>query len=212
MRNNRPSVQSLLLIFLIAFLGIAATQALFSDVERSQKGVFVVGTLDLAVKGKGGGAAESIIVDNIGADDALAGGKTWVINNVGSLPGKLLVGMANLNNLENSCNEPEALQDQTCGDPGENEGELGKNVLVTFVMRQGNQEEALINMNLAVGADASLSQLWQQRPTPIVVPAGESLELTMNWDTKDSAYANEVQGDSVTFDLLFELEQITGGN
>lgn len=210
MHKSRPSLQTLLLVFLIAFLGIAVTQALFQDVERSQKGVFVLGTLELNVKDPAGGDAESIKVTNIGAGDALEGSKAWLIKNVGSLPGRFSLSLADLANFENGCNEPELLVDSTCDDPGEAQGELGQHVKVKFsVQEQGKTREVAV-INLAAGASESLDAQWSELSPNFVIPSGKSVELLMDWSTAEAAFGNEAQSDSITFDLLFMLEQVTG--
>ena len=68
--------RSLIIIIIIAVIGIAASQALFRDVEQSQRGTFVVGTLDLSVSDDlGGETPQSIKIQKIGKNKQVAGEK-----------------------------------------------------------------------------------------------------------------------------------------
>lgn len=211
MRSSRPSLQTLLIVFMIAFLGIATTQALFRDVEQSQKGVFVLGTLELDVMDPDGGEAQSIVVEKLGSGEVVSGSKTWLIKNVGSLPGRFSLSLQNLKNLENGCNEPELLVDTTCNDPGEGEGELGQQITANFLLLENNKLIELGTLMMNNTAAQSLDEMFNRRPQKIVIPAGKSVKLTLDWDTSQASYGNEAQSDSVAFDLVFDLEQVVAG-
>ena len=211
MRSSRPSLQTLLIVFMIAFLGIATTQALFRDVEQSQKGVFVLGTLELDVMDPNGGAAQSIVVEKLGSGEVLSGSKTWLIKNVGSLPGRFSLSLKNLKNLENGCNEPELLVDKTCNNPGEGEGELGQQITAKFSLLENNKLVELGTLMMNNEATQNLDKIFNQRVQKIVIPAGKSVRLTLDWDTSQANYGNEAQSDSVAFDLVFDLEQVVAG-
>lgn len=192
---------SVILISAVIAGGYAASQALFQDTETSTNSSFTVGTLDLDVEGKNG-ESDRFDVTNIGADGTISGGKTWTINNTGSLPGVLSFSLENLSNTENGCNEPESTVDTTCGNPGENEGELG-NAISTNVLF-GN--ESILTSNFATENQGAYAAAWENQE--VVIPAGQSVEVTMNWSTSPENYGNEIQSDSLTFDVAFTLEQV----
>lgn len=184
--------------------GYAASQALFSDTEVATDSTFTVGTLDLDVDGNNGTDFDNFSITNIGADGTVNGGKTWVINNTGSLPGELTFSMADLDNLENGCNEPEALVDASCDTPGSGQGDLG-DAITTTVTLDGLQ---VISSDLATANVGAYASQWDTNAGTVVIPAGGSATVVMNWATDPSAYGNEIQSDSLTFDLAFSLVQV----
>jgi len=201
--------RSFLVIMVVASLGIAATQALFRDVEKSQQGTFVVGTLDLTLEEENGAqVAQNITVTKIGSQKTLAGEKTWKIHNQGSLDGDLAFKLANVQNLENGCNEPESLVDSTCDNPGDGEGELGSELIFQVIVGQGNQARTLVTSDLSPAHVDQFEQQWNQANPPIKVKAGQTLDVTLKWHNKENSLGNEVQSDSLQFDVIYELEQI----
>ncbi|MBU0978243.1 hypothetical protein KKF92_00220 [Patescibacteria group bacterium] len=204
-------VRNLFMIIGVAAVGLASTQALFRDVEQSQQGVFVVGTLDMSVEEPNGQVAESIVVNNVGESSNIQGGKTWVVRNVGSLPGRLNFGVDNIRNIENGCNEPEALVDVTCSSPGVGEGELGQNIQTQVTLTKNNTATQVILATLATDQAGVYKEQWIANVSNRKIPPGGSVEVTFAWQTDNYAFGNEVQSDSVMFDVVYELEQITGG-
>jgi len=204
-------VRNLVMIIGVAAVGLASTQALFRDVEQSQRGVFVVGTLDMNVEEPSGQVAESIVVSNVGESLNMSGGKTWVVRNIGSLPGRLNFSLDNIRNIENGCNEPEALVDATCGDSGNEEGELGQNIQTQVTLTKNNAVTQVISATLAGDQVDAYKEQWLTNAGNRIIPPGGSVEVTFAWQTDDYAFGNEVQSDSVVFDVVYELEQVTNG-
>lgn len=204
--NGKKILVSSLIIAAVSIGGYYGSQALFTDTETSTTAQFTVGTLDLDVDGNNGQAFDNFQVTNIGADGTLEGGKTWTINNTGSLPGRLTFALDNLVNYENGCNEPEALVDDTCSDPGPGEGETGvvANVVVSL------NDTAVINSNLSDLSQADYETQWLANLTPgdRIIPPGGSVTVTMNWNIDHDSYNNEVQSDSIEFDTVFTLDQV----
>ncbi|HQM15914.1 MAG TPA: hypothetical protein PLM16_01760 [Candidatus Woesebacteria bacterium] len=205
--NHKQVLISALIIATVGVGGYFGTQALFSDTETSTTANFTVGTMDLDVSGKNGTAFDSFLVQNIGADGTVEGGKTWTINNVGSLPGRLTFALQGLANYENGCNEPEALADTTCANPGTGEGELG-NYLQTVVKLN---DATIVTSNLADANGGSFESQWLANTTPgdRIIPPGGSATVTMNWAIDHDAYGNEIQSDNLDFDVVFTLEQVS---
>lgn len=204
--NRKKLIISGLIIIGVATSGyLVASGALFTDTETTTDSSFTVGTLDMDVNGNNGTEFERFTVENIGADGTVNGGKTWVINNSGTLPGELTFSMADLDNIENGCNEPEALVDTTCDDPGPSQGELG-DAITTTVTLDGTQ---VISSNLANASATGYATQWDTNAGTVVIPAGGSVTVVMNWSTDPQSYGNEIQSDSLSFDLAFNLEQVT---
>ena len=209
---NKTIFRNLAIIIGVVAIGLTSTQALFRDVEQSQQGVFVVGTLDMTVEGAGGQVAESIVVENIGETSTANGGKTWTVNNVGSLPGKLTFKLANIRNIENGCNEPEALVDTTCGDPGVDEGELGASISTVVSLDQGEGWQSVVISSLGSDQVNQYYDQWQANAGTVIIPPSGSVDVKFEWLADQYSFGNEVQSDSVVFDVVYELEQIVPGN
>lgn len=207
--RNPRILKSLFLLALVGVVGFMTTQALFIDTEESEQGQFVVGTLDMTVAGPNSTQAETIQVTGIGAQNVVSGGKSWVINNVGTLPGKFGFGLTGIKNLENGCNEPEAIVDTSCDTPGLGQGELGQAIAISLSVTQNNTTQEVLTTTLSETTVQTFAQQWSENAGQLLVDPGDSLTLTLNWSTADSSFANEAQSDSVTFDTLFTLQQVT---
>jgi len=209
MHKEKKVIQSIFIIsFTLAIVGFTLTQSLFRDSETSDTSTFVVGTLDMEVLGPGGKAAETIEVLNIGSSGVVSGGKTWVIKNVGTLPGELTMGIESLSNNENGCNEPESLVDSSCENPGAGQGELGAVVATQVFIQDGNHPDPIISSNLSNAAANQYSLQWHANAGTITIPAGGVLEVSLQWTTEAQSFENEIQSDSVIFDVIFDLQQV----
>ncbi len=194
---------SLLIITAVGGLGFAATRAFFTDRETSTGSTFTVGTMDLAVGDANGSNVDPFVIEGIGASGDISGSKTWTVRNTGSLPGRVYFKLDNVVNYDNGCNEPEALVDTTCGTPGAGQGELG-NVITAKVAWDGVEK---VNSTLATANQGKIGTDWSAL-TPIILQGGESKTLKMEWATGQNDYGNEIQSDSLTFDSVFDLEQL----
>jgi len=201
--KNKKILLVLALVAVFGFIGWQVTSALFTDTETTDNSTFTAGTLDMNVDGNNGVQFDNIVVSNIGVDGTVSGGKTWTINNSGSVPGELSFKVLNVNNYDNGCNEPEAKVDTTCGTPGLGEGELGNAISTT--VKVGNTQ--VVSSTLATANQAQYATQWDASDT-VVIPAGGSVTVTMDWATDPTAYGNEIQSDSLDFDIQFDLTQV----
>jgi len=192
----------------ITAAGYGITSALFSDVETSGSNVFTAGTLNMTVGGADGTAFEEFNFTNLGVDGQVSGGKTWTIVNDGSVPGELTLSMNALVNNENGCNEPEAIVDGTCDDPGADQGELGAATTTTILLDTGSGDTQVVSTNLATASQALYASQWVTNAGTVTIPAGGSVDVTMNWSTDPATYGNEIQSDGLTFQLQFDLVQV----
>jgi len=188
--------------------GIGLTRALFSDVETSGSNVFTAGTLNMTVGGSDGTAFEQFDFTNLGVDGQVSGGKTWTIVNTGSVPGNLTFSMNTLVNNDNGCNEPEAIVDTTCANPGPGQGELGAATTTTVLLNTGSGNTQVVSTNLATASQALYASQWNTNAGTVTIPAGGSVDVTMNWSTDPATYGNEIQSDGLTFQLQFDLLQV----
>lgn len=202
-------IQSIFVIsFTLAIVGYTLTQSLFRDTETSDTSQFVVGTLDMDLTAQNGSAAESISVTNFGTPGSLNGGKTWKITNIGSLPGELSMSVLNLVNNENGCNEPEALVDVTCENPGTDQGELGAVITATVFLDDGVHPDPVIVSTLEPGSQENFALQWLTNAGTVSLPAGDSVEVQLTWSSDANSFENEIQSDSIMFDVVFDLEQV----
>lgn len=210
---NKKILLAVVLIGGIATIGgIAATSALFTDTETNTANTFTAGTLNLTVGGTDGTAFESFNLDNLGVDGQVVGGKTWTIVNTGSVPGELTLSMNDLINNDNGCNEPEALMDTTCGNPGPNEGELGANMIAKILLDTDGagpaQATEVVSTTLATANQGEFASQWVSNAGVVTLPAGGQATVTMNWATDPQSYTNVIQSDSLGFGLQFDLVQV----
>ncbi len=210
--------KKLLLFLLVAASllggGYALTQALFSDTETSGTNTITAGTLNMTVGGADGTAFENIVVENLGVDGTVSGQKEWTIINTGSVPGTLKMQLNDIVNIENGCNEPEALADTTCATPGNGLGELG-GVITTAVQldRDGGESAesytSVLTSTLATANQAAYATQWNTNAGVVEIPAGGQVKVRMDWENDPATYGNEIQSDSLTFGVQFDLTQVT---
>ena len=147
---------------------------------------------------------EPFVVENIGENGNISGSKTWTIKNTGTLPGRLLVKLANVVNDENGCNDQEKTTEPSCDQ--DTLGELG-GVITANVALDGEDK---VSSTLATAQQNKIGDDWNALE-PIIIPAGGEKTVNIHWATPESAYGNEIQSDSVKFDTTFRLIQVISG-
>lgn len=197
-----------LLISILVIVGVAGgviggTYAYFTARRTTSANRFAAGTIDLNVLSNGQ-AAESFVLNTLGENGNLSGSKVWTVKNVGTLPARLLVRLKNVVNDENSCNDPETEAEANCG--ADNLGEFGA-VVNANVSLDGTD---VVSTTLATAQEGKVGTDWNAL-VPIIMQPGEERTVGINWATDENAYGNEVQSDSVGFDIEFRLiQQISG--
>lgn len=194
---------SLAIVGVVGSFSYFVTQAYFSDKKTSAGNTFAVGTLNLEVGGLAGANVEPFVISDIGSG-INNGSKIWKIKNTGSLPGQFSASLDNVSNSENGCNEPEKETDVTCDNPGSHQGELGKYIKVTYYFNGVKKVESYMTED----ASLAINNLWNAVNPLIVLKPGEEAELKMDW-VADNNYGNEIQSDSLNFDMSFSLKQLT---
>jgi hypothetical protein len=194
---------SLIIIGLISSISFFVTRAYFSDKKTSLGNTFSVGTLNLQVGDSSSSNAEPFSISAVGTGET-GGTKVWNIKNTGSLPGQFSVVFDNLINYENGCNDAEKSVDTTCDNPGEHQGELGKYIKAVFYLNDVKKMETLLTEDAA----GNITNLWANLNPPLILQPGEQQQLRMDWQL-DPNYNNEIQSDSLTFDLNFNLKQLS---
>lgn len=200
------------LISIIAVAGIAATAtaAYFSDTETSNTNTFAVGTLDLKVDDQDDPNIVSVTLNNMKPGDTAQ--YQWSWKNAGTIDGQPWLEIINLTDDDNGLLEPE----EADGDDAE-EGELSQYLLMKLNAPGGtgyaypNQPECLDSgSKCPLSTWDNYSQIGQS-PWEVwqTIAAGATnapmvLEFELPTDTD-----NAVQSDTVSFDIVFHLDQVT---
>jgi len=228
---NPKHKKLLLAVLAVPVIGLAGyqaysfTSALFTDTETNTANVFTAGTLDMSVGGHNGEAFDSFSISNIGANGVVSGGKEWTITNNGTVPGNLTFKLNDLKNYENACNEPEAKADTTCNDPNDPndpnilKGELGNAIHTTVDIDTNNDgtydQTAVVSSDLASADQSQYATQWNAHAGnsgTLTIQPGQSVKVKMNWSTDPASYGNEIQSDSLTFGVQYDLTQVTPVN
>ena len=193
---------SLAIIIAVSSSSFLLTKAYFTDKKTSNGNTFTVGTLNLEVGDSENKQIAPILISDLGSGE-ITGQKIWKLKNIGSLPGQLIINLDNILNNENGCNTPESEVDTTCSNPGVGEGELGNIISANFYINNVSKISVPLNQN---GAE-NLLNYWNNNSNTIVLDPNQEVELKMEW-FESGAYGNEIQSDSLSFDLNFNLQQI----
>lgn len=199
---NKQVAVSILAIFAVSMATFAATSAYFSSKAKTSGSKFTVGTLDMEVGGLSGSSVEPFIIDNIGDNGVTQGSKTWLVSNKGTLTGRLYFKLDNIKNLEMGCNAPELEVDSTCENPGEGQGELGKLIDVKVYLN-----EILVTQTKLDDLNKdTIANVWSNM-SPVVIQSGKNVSVKLEWSLSPDNYGNEIQSDSLSFDVDFDLTQ-----
>ncbi len=205
MKGNKTILGSILVISLVSIiLAGSYTGAFFFDTETSEGNTFTAGTLNLQV-----GDADPVtwsLDENVMPGDS--DGENINVENTGTIDGFLHINFTNLLNNDITCTEPEEIAEEgDCGnDP--NAGELAENLSITVYFDNDD------STNFSIG-DTLIYQGMVNNTTTSLLQAklvdSELLEagtenFRIDWQI-DGAVGNEVQSDSVQFDIPFELTQ-----
>jgi len=204
MKINKKVLLSVVLIAIVLTAAGAATFAYFTAQRTTSANQFTVGTLDLDVASNNN-KLEPFVVENLGTNANIGGTKTWTITNTGTLPGRLLFRVQNVVNKENVCNDQKLAVVPDCV-VGDDKGRLG-GVINLHIALDGTD---VVSSTLATADQSKIGTDWMAL-APIIVPAGGTKTITAYWAADENSYGNEIQGDSVSFDLNFRLiQQING--
>jgi predicted ribosomally synthesized peptide with SipW-like signal peptide len=210
---NTKILLSLSVIAAVAAIAIGGTVAYFSDTDTSTGNTFTAGTLDLKVGGQDDPRVAVVTISNI--QPGWGGEYWWKLKNTGSLPGIVSIEITPIINYENGQNEPEALVDSTSGDL---EGELGAKIWVDKVHLLWTWNKVTrLNAGSPNGPQWWNKSLNDLGGNTLYAPAGNDLGILEPGEEVDfylklslpETVGNEIQSDSVSFDIVFHLDQVT---
>lgn len=195
---------SIALILVVGGGALVATYAYFTAQRSTSANKFTTGTLDLDVEANGN-KLEPFVIENLGAEGDISGSKTWNVKNTGTLPGRFLLRLQNVANEENGCNDQEKAVEPSCDQPGDL-GELGGVINLKIALDGVDKvESTLTNAN-----QSAIGTAWAALPL-ITLQPNETRTVTAHWAVGENDYGNEVQSDSVQFDMNFRLIQKING-
>lgn len=204
MQKQQQIILSVIIVSVVLSAAIAGTTAYLLARRTVSTSKFTTGTLDLDVK-SGEVKLQPFVIANMGENANISGTKTWTVTNTGSLPGRLLLRLQNVVNTEGTCNDQEKIAEAGCA--LDTEGELGAVINLKIDV---DSAVDVVSSTLATTNQTKIGTDWMAL-TPIIINANESKTITAHWAAGENAYGNEVQDDSVSFDMDFRLvQQITG--
>jgi spore coat-associated protein N len=192
-------------VLLIIGLVGAGTYAYFSDTESSTNNTLTAGTLDLNING-GNVAVTTFTASAVAPGDSGSGNST--LANVGSMSGELDVTTSVVTNTPGAG-----------GEFGGGSGELGASAQIAMYLdvdQSGSWNAGDIGLQSNATTysfptalnydviDNYASEKWDAVEATMVVAAAD--DIVVNWQVPASA-DNSIQGDSVSFDITFTLEQ-----
>lgn len=193
---------SLMAIALVSALIGGGIYAYFSDIETSAGNVFTAGTLDLNLDG-GNTNVVKFTVDDVkpGAN----GGGTWTVANVGNMDGYLDLESIGVSEAIGTTTDPE-LADEG----GPDTTQLGNYLMVHMFIDANNNgswdsgETDIFGTNASPAAINTI--LGNYALDLSLLANGGTNYITLLWSV-GTTVDNSIQGDSVTLDITFELQQ-----
>jgi predicted ribosomally synthesized peptide with SipW-like signal peptide len=195
-------VAALLVIMMVG----GGTWAYFSDTESSANNSLAAGTLDLNINGDNE-AVTTFSVDNKAPGDSGNGSST--LTNVGSLDGELDIVFSEVTNTGGSGGTQ---FEDGVGDLG------GKAEMAVFV--DVDSDEAWSDGDIGLKSDgskynhptalsyATINSYSEQSWDAIETLAAEASDkIVIMWQIPGETTGNEIQGDSISLDITFTLEQ-----
>jgi len=180
---RKKVLMSLMAIALAGAMIGGGVFAAFSDTETSHDNAFAAGTLDLKVDGKDDPEVSAYFnVSNAKPGDT--GQVVITLSNAGTLDGNAYLVIQNVADSPGETPEPE---------PTPDEGELSEHLIITIDWGAGSVTDELCDL---AGTNFDIGTLG----------AGDSKDIIISYEIPSNV-GNVIQGDSVSFDILFGLNQ-----
>jgi spore coat-associated protein N len=192
-------------LLIIGLIG-GGTYAYFSDTESSEDNTLTAGTLDLNIRG-GDTAVATLTVSDVAPGDS--GSANDTLSNVGSMDGELDIATSAVTNTPGSggtqyeggsgelgASAQIALYLDIDQSGGATAGDVGLKSDATTYDPTGGLDYDEIDDYASLSWDAVIATMV----------AGATDDIMILWQVPTGA-GNEIQGDSVSFDINFTLEQ-----
>jgi len=193
---------SLMTIALMSALIGGGIYAYFSDTETSTGNTFTAGTLDLNLDGVNTNVVK-FTVDDVKPGDSSGG--TWTVANVGNIPGYLDLESISVSEAIGTTTDPE-LADEG----GPDTTQLGNYLMVHMFIdanNNGSWDSGETDIFGADGAPVAINTIASSYALDLSLGAsGGTNYITLLWSV-GTTVDNRIQGDSVTLNITFELQQ-----
>jgi spore coat-associated protein N len=197
---------SLAALLIIGIIG-GATFAYFSDTESSTGNTLTAGTLDLKIDG-GDIAVTTFNVSGVAPGDSGSGNS--ILTNAGNMAGELDITTSAITNTGAASGSTEY---------GDDSGDLGASAEIAMYL-DIDQSGTWNTGDIGLMSDGTTyafptaldydiinnygSETWNEVVTTMAASASDN--IVVNWQVPTGA-GNSIQGDSVSFDITFILEQ-----
>ena len=194
---------SLMTIALVSALIGGGIYAYFSDVETSTGNTFTAGTLDLNLDGGNTNVVKFTVSDVKPGD---SGGGSWTVANVGSIAGYLDLESISVSEAIGTTTDPEEADEPT----GVDTIQLGTYLMVHLFVdtnNNGSWDAGEADIFGTDAAPAAINTIAASYALDLSLAAtGGTNYITLVWSV-GTGTDNRIQGDSVTLDITFELQQ-----
>ena len=189
-------------VLIIGMVG-GGTWAYFSDTETSDGNTFTAGTLDLNLDG-GNANVVKFTVSDVKPEDTGFG--KWQVSNVGSIDGYLDLESISYDGAVGTTTDSE-LDDET----GESDTPQLSNYLMVHIFVDDNNdgtwqtgETDIVGSNATPIAISAMASSYDANVSLVATTGAET--ITLAWSVPATT-DNRIQGDSVTLNMTFELQQ-----
>jgi len=203
MNRKKRILMSLMTIALVGALVGGGVYAYFSDTETSTGNTFTAGTLDLNLDGGNTNVVKFTVSDVKPGD---SNGGTWTVANVGNIAGYLDLESCNVTEAIGVTTDPELADEPTLSDTTQ----LGNYLMVHIFVDTNNNgswdsgETDILGTNAAPVAINTIAASYGLNIS--LAASGGTNYITLRWSVA-TATGNRIQGDSVTLNITFELQQ-----
>lgn len=181
--------------------GVSSRVSLLEFADEQQKRSVSFETLNSVNTSKNNNNPKSrpYILDNLGENANFGGERSWIINNKSKQAKILYIGLENLVNLENGCNDQEKYVQPNCDQLGK-EGDFGRIIHLKIALDGLDRVES----TLETSQEGKIAKDWAALPKVVLQPKEKKI-ITAHWTVDENQYGNEIQSDSVRFDISFQL-------
>ena len=196
-------LMSLMTVALVSALIGGGIYAYFSDIETSAGNTFTAGTLDLNLDGVNTNVVKFTVSDVKPGD---SGGGSWTVANVGSIAGYLDLESISVSEAIGTTTDPEEADEPT----GVDTIQLGNYLMVHLFVdtnNNGSWDAGEADIFGTDAAPAAINTIAASYALDLSLAAtGGTNYITLVWSV-GTGTDNRIQGDSVTLDITFELQQ-----
>jgi predicted ribosomally synthesized peptide with SipW-like signal peptide len=189
-------------IVLVCVLIGGGVYAYFSDTETSTGNTFTAGTLDLNLDGGNTNVVKFTVGDVKPGD---SGNGTWTVANAGSIDGYLDLESVGVTEGTGTTTDPELVDEPTHADTVQ----LGNYLLGHIFVdtdNSGSWDSGETDIFGTNASPAAINTIAGSYDLSLSLTQGSTNYITLAWSVPTSA-DNRIQGDNVTLDMTFELQQ-----